>query len=107
MGDFPITKPNPNIASNQMPPEFQNQMMQMRQQLNPGKMEQQSKDQSLPPNSVDRYPKNVPYPYGMQRTYNGANAEERAVKDLENLSKSQYKGDDHYKSQQFQESNYD
>ncbi len=94
-----VAPPNMNGA-NQVPPGFQKQMMQM----NNRPLVNQNKPQALAPNSVNKYPQNVPYPDGMKRAFRGGNSEDKAIKDLENLSKPQYRGGNHYRSNQFQES---
>ncbi len=96
-----VNAPPPGMfEENQMPPNFQQQTMQMQNQYPGGSF----KNESLPPNSASKYPQNVPYPYGMTRKYKNYNDKDSSVKDLESLSKPQYRGGDHYKSRQFQES---
>lgn len=54
----------------------------------------------LAPNSIKKYPNNVPYPYGMKKRYKIMNDDDKSIRELEDLSKQQYKGGYHYRSTQ-------
>ena len=88
---YPHSKMAPRAKQNNMvmPPDFKEQVMK-RKSVKP-----------LPPNSIKKYPGNVPYPYGMRRFTKNVDMEDRAIRDLEKLSKPQYRGDSHYRSKEY------
>ncbi|MDB2550336.1 hypothetical protein N9X24_00535 [Rickettsiales bacterium] len=95
---YPTTgqkKPAMQQQNMKMPPDFPKQMMQMDRPLT-------SKPFKTPlaPNSIKKYPDNVPYPYGMKKRYKFMDDDEKAIRQLEKLPKQQYKGGYHYRSMQ-------
>lgn len=60
-------------------------------------------NRTAPQNQMDRYPGNVPNPYGMKRRIN--NNADRLVEDLEQYQEQpQYRGSTHYRSKEYKQS---
>lgn len=87
----PMTMPKENY---QMKPNFQQPVMPY--------ITSKPKISKTPlaPNSIKKYPNNVPYPYGMKKRYKSIDDNDEAITELEDLSKQQYKGGYHYRSTQ-------
>jgi hypothetical protein len=81
-------------TNSQMRPNFQQPVMPVTAP------KPQIPESPLAPNSIKKYPNNVPYPYGMKKRYKSIDDSDKAIKELEGLSKQQYKGGYHYRSTQ-------
>ena len=88
----------PSQQNMKMPPDFQKQMMQMGQPKPPRPVKTSPK-----PNPVTKYPGNVPYPYGMKKRFKYQDDRDNSIRQLEELSKKQYRGGHHYRSTQLPE----